>query len=1451
MLPGSFFILLQSNIVQTYLGHKISTYLSEKYHTEISIGQVDVRFFMDVVLKNVYVADNHKNALLKSDKIQLDLDDFSLATNYVSINKLSFDNTYFNLRRYKNEDKTNLQNFVALFGSDTSSSKKHYEYPLKIKIKQLSFENSGFSYVNENRSHNNNETIDFDDISINKLHIDMQDVAIIKDSIAANIKSLTLSDKCGFTLSMFSGYAHVSQRNIIVDNLRIITPNSNLDLDLKFAYQSFDDFDDFVNQIEMTSTIRKTALNFLDIAHFAKELSGMNDKILFSSDVKGKVNNLKIKNFKMRYGNNTVLDADIAMNGLPNIEETYSNIKIRNLSTSVRDINSIIIPLPERRTMTLTLPDILKRLGNVNVKGIFTGFYSNFVAKAAIKTDVGNASSDIIVGNSDKILTYNGKIKTENFNLGLFTSASDLLGKVSIDAQIIGSGFTYKTASFKVNGKMDLFEFKKYNYTNIELNGGLDKMVYTGLIDILDNNLKMHFDGLLNLNDSLAASNFTAKIAYANLKNLKLLPKDSISEFSGELKTDFKGSNIDNLEGNIFVDKAHFTQNKKVFTLNSLMLETHINNTGYRTFDLKSDYVDAIFKGYFVFKELPTSFKRFVLTYLPSFNFKIDSTAPYNPRQEFEFVIKLYNATPVVRYFIPDAKISGNTTIRGNFNSINNTTLIDAISSDMTFYGKKLANCKIDIKGTPETINLTLHADSLKLSDSTWLPDFNFATHELNDSLLTSIRWNNSKTNNHSSADINLFTYFYPNAQSIIDFKKSTLTIDDSVWLFNTQGNVRFDSTGIAFNKIGLYRNAQNISINGNISKNPLAVFSVKFENFDVSNFDGIMNAQDFDLDGIITGSLFISDMYGKTNYYSDVKIKDFGFNGDKIGDAIILSKWDSKNKGIKINADVDYVVNSEIVKPLFVTGYYYPSNEAQNFDLDISATNLHLKTLSRYISSFGTINGGTATGKIKLTGTNANPQLLGNMKVSGAFLHINYLNTTYSFDYDSVKITNSEFSFKNIKVNDPPYSNSAVVNGKITHTNFKNLGIDIYVVPKKTFCLNTNPSLNEMFYGKAFATGNMHIYGTPLQLKMDIIAKTEKGTQLSIPIGGTASLATNEYITFVNNSMKMTEEDQKGKQLSGVDVDMLMNVTDDAEIQIMFDPKAGDRIKGKGNGNLRMTVNPDGHLGLFGDYVISSGDYLFTFQNIINKRFIIDEGGTIKWNGDPYNADLDITARYKLKANLGSLGVSIGDSNRTVSVECIIKIKDILSSPNYTFEVDFPALTDFEKGPYVSAINQNINNNFLSLLVINSFVNSGSGVAQSGLSNATFLGKSASEVLSNQLSNWLSQISKSIDIGVNYRPGDNISQEEVEVALSTQLFNERVNIESNLGVNTGYSSNKNSNQIIGDVNIEVKITKALKFRVFNRTNQYDVLQFVAPYTQGLGITYRKEFAPRKKKTKE
>ena len=231
---------------------------------------------------------------------------------------------------------------------------------------------------------------------------------------------------------------------------------------------------------------------------------------------------------------------------------------------------------------------------------------------------------------------------------------------------------------------------------------------------------------------------------------------------------------------------------------------------------------------------------------------------------------------------------------------------------------------------------------------------------------------------------------------------------------------------------------------------------------------------------------------------------------------------------------------------------------------------------------------------------------------------------------------------------------------------------------------MNTNASLNEVFYGRAFASGDAHIYGTPANINMDIIAKTEKGTQLFIPIGGTSSLSSNDYITFTSKSQDSTAIDAKGTEIKGINMDLLVNATDDAEVQIMFDPRTGDRIRGKGNGNIRILLNPDYDFSLYGDYVITSGDYLFTFQNIINKRFIIDQGGTIKWNGDPYDAILNITARYKLKANLGNLGVLSSDSNRNMPVECIININNVLSNPEFDFEIDFPTMTDFEKGPYL-----------------------------------------------------------------------------------------------------------------------------------------------------------------------
>ena len=1443
VLPAGIFTLVQSNLVQTYIAKKLSGYLSGQLKTEVRIDRVEVRFFMNVMLKGVYIEDQHKNVLLRSDKINVKLGDYDFGANFFELKKVVLENTSFNLRKYKGEEKTNLQFIINYF--KTEKKKKEEKYPLKLKITDFRLSNSGFSFIDDNKPHNNNDVMDFDDINISKINIEMEDVCILADSVCGTIKALSAHEKSGFIINSFSAKTIVSKHNIIVNKLLAKTPNSDLDLDLAFVYQDFKSFKEFVTKVKIISEVRPTKLNLIDIAHYVKQMHGMNNLIYFSSGVKGTVSNLKLKKFMMKYGSDTYFDADISMNGLPKIKETYINLKIRDLTSSVNDLNNIVIPAPNRSVRHLKLPQMLQRLGNFHVNGTFTGFYSSFVSFATLNSDLGSISTDIIVKNTNKIISYDGNVATENFYLGELLNSSGLLGKVSLNAKINGTGLTANDAVFTLIGNIQQLEFKNYSYSGITVNGGFDKKIFNGLINIQDQNLEMKFDGVINFNDTLPDYDFKADVKYADLKKLNLLPKDTVAEMQGRLTIDMQGNNIDNLRGTISVVNAAFRQNKKFIDLESLQLYTEISRTGYRTFNLKSDYVDADINGYFVFSELGNSFKRFILNYIPNFYFALDTNNKTIARQEFDFDIRLYNATPVLDYFVTGLGTAGNTMVKGSFNSITNTSKVDAVSSRLSYNRYNLQSWKLNFNASNGLIDLALNADSLQLSDSSHLVNFGLISRVENDSINSKLFWDNKKKENRNAANLNFYNYFLNNSESVMGFKPSELVIDDGQWTLNDKGTIVFDTNMITFNNLMVYRGLQGLQIQGVISKNPSDTLAVIFNSFDISNIDELTNAKKFDLDGIVTGKVSISDLYVSPNYYANLKIKDFGINSDKLGDALIISKWDDEKKGVQINAEIYYVGNIGRSTPVIAKGYYYPGDKPQNFDIDIFVENLRLKALNRYVASFGTIVNGTATGRLYLRGKKK-PELTGLLKVIRGALKINYLNTIYAFSFDSVKITKNAFTFNNIIAIDQPdkdktYPDTVLVSGKVTHEYFKKLGFDIYVDSKKALCLNTNSTLNQYFYGKAYATGNAHIYGDQKKVNIDVAATTEKGTQLFVPVGGTTALQASDYITFVQEAQDTLAIGDVGKEIHGLSLDMSYNVTEDAEIQLLFDPRVGDRIRGVGNGNIRITY-ADNEMNMFGNYVLTSGDYLFTFQNIINKRFIIDPGSTVKWNGDPYDAEMDIRARYKIRANLAGLGIDT--NSRYVPVECIINITNVLSNPQFTFEVDLPSLLEYEKDTYLAAINQNINNNFISLLIINSFVNPNTGIGQATTAGASLLGKSASEVLSNQLSNWLSQISKNVNIGVNYRPGDNISEEEVAVALSTQLFNDRLSVSSNLGVATGQNTGnaKNSNQIVGDVDLELKISKALKLKVYNHTNQYDILQYTSPYTQGLGIIYRKEF---------
>jgi hypothetical protein len=203
-------------------------------------------------------------------------------------------------------------------------------------------------------------------------------------------------------------------------------------------------------------------------------------------------------------------------------------------------------------------------------------------------------------------------------------------------------------------------------------------------------------------------------------------------------------------------------------------------------------------------------------------------------------------------------------------------------------------------------------------------------------------------------------------------------------------------------------------------------------------------------------------------------------------------------------------------------------------------------------------------------------------------------------------------------------------------------------------------------------------------------------------------------------------------------------------------------------------------------------------------------------------------------------------ESTGRIPVECKINLSHKLLNPNLKFDILFPSADERTKDELQQFIStqDDINRQMLALLLIGQFYTPeyirGRSETQSNTGN--LVGATTSEMLSNQLSNWLSQISKSFDVGFNYKPGDQVNTNQMELALSTQIFNDRVTINGNVGNNSNLQTTNNS-AVLGEIEVFVKLIKSgrLQLKAYNRANT-DMTYDTAPYKQGIGFSYRESF---------
>jgi hypothetical protein len=1310
----------------------------------------------------------------------------------------------------------------------------------------MQLDDSRFRYTREGLARADSG-IDYGALDLKNLQLKAEDLRITSDTVGFFIRNLSFHEKCGFVVEKMNCYMSLSNRHMSFDNVYLVTPFSVLSGSvIHLGYTSYRDFSDIINNIEMRINLRSSLADFRDIGYFAPALMGYDEQIKVSGLIGGRISDMRGDRILLSYNDQTYLEGSFNMIGLPDFRQTFMHFNVQNLQTSTSDLRDFNLPGNKK----LRLPDKFDRLGTITYEGKFTGYPDDFVAYGRFNTALGPVSSDLwIKPGAKNELLFKGNIKTLGFRAGELTESDLQIGSVSLS--LAGEGTIKDKGLIAVmSGNVDSLEVYGYNYKNIRLSGELTDKLFDGSFNISDPNIAMVFNGKVDFTSKLPEFAFTADVARIRPYYLNIYKKDPGYFASFLLKTNFTGDNIDDLNGNIQLVNSYFEHPGEQIQVYDFSLEA-LSTADSNRIVIRSDIADADIKGKYQFSTIASSFKNFGAYYLPSLFGDNLPEKNGEDRNDFQYDIHLKQISSVLGFFIPELHVANNTFISGAYHPQASAFDITASSPLFGFRDNTWKDLAIKSSADSSGIDINVGSSVVTSSSNLELENLSMVSSTGNDSVRLNIGWN-SRTGPKYQGVLNLEAALSENRITDnpslrLRLLPSRVVFNDTTWNIS-ESFVSLDSSSVLIDSFSISNQLQSFLVYGGVSSDPAENLNFEFNNLDLATLDIFSDKLKMEFDGTLTGKANLRNVYNNPLLLADLSTKNVYVNGEELGSGEIRAIWNNKDAKIHLLASTSRG-NAEVLR---VEGDYYPGNKA--LDFDIRFDNLKLNTIYPLASDLISDIRGLGSGKLKLTGTAGEPDMNGEINLVKASFMVNYLKTRYTVS-NKVNISHNNFVFRNFEIFDTN-GNKAVGDGAITSRFFRSFNLDLRLQTSNFSFLNTTEKDNELFYGTIFAGGIIRFTGPPDNLVMDITAKSGRNSVFNIPLFGAEEIYEYNFIQFTGTQNPDTEYERTRYEvnLRGLTMNFNLEVTPDAEVQLIFDPKIGDIIKGRGRGNLKLNISTLGKFEIFGDIIIERGDYLFTLQNLINKKLEVIPGGRISWNGDPEDANIDLQAVYSVRTSVYALDPTRESLKKRIPVECVVHLSGKLMNPGIKPSITLPT-ADQETRNIVSnsiSTDEDMMKQFLSLLIINNFLSdqllTGSSSGSGGRGSAALTGGAVatSELISNQLSQWLSQISKDFDLGFNYRPGDEITNDEVEVAFSTQILNDRVTINTNLGVGGNQvtqTQNQNTNNIVGDFDIDFQLTENGKvhLKAFNRSNDNLLFQ-TSPYTQGVGAFYREEF---------
>lgn len=1420
-------ILLHIPSIQTYIGGCVADALCDKFGTKVKVGRVDLGFINRLILDDSYMQDKNGEQMLRVSRISVKINLLALANGQIEITSAQFFGLHANLYKATPEAKPNFQFVVDALASKDSTKQKT---PLDLQINSLIIRNGEISYRVLSRPSRPGK-FSADDINARNISAHIIINRITDDSLNVKVKRIAFDERCGFKLKSLSLSAIACRTKTKIENFKLELPATLIQIpSLQASYRMKN------GQIEMPTlqfdgSIKAPYISPSDLAVFVPTLTRLNMPPALDIQFNGTGSSLTVKKIIINTTDGSLqLVANGGVKNYPANPSWYANID--QLKAGQQAISNIYAVATGKN-----VPNIIERLGNVQITGYVGGDKKNIAYEGKLHTSPGNLTL-AFDKRGDKITAH---METVRFNIGSLVN-DNKLGHISANLNVHGSS----KDNFAAQGRIYDFDYNGYKYRSLNLNATYRNKRLEGKANIDDPNVQLTAIGTFVNNGAKPNLQLKANIAHFEPNTLRLTDKWQQTAFAANIACDIKGSDINNADGSIELHDFAMRGPETEYNINNVSVKTGYNN-GNHFLDVDSDFGTIDINGHFSYNTIVRSVLNMVAAKLPTI-----PGLTHKPQREFnDFTLNAsLNSTEWMNRLLGiPLEIHRPLNISGEIDDKNEKINLWCDVPSFTFNGNRFSDAFVNVESPSDTLKADIRIK--KLADRGKYMALHLNAGASDNHLNTSLSFSNNERHPLKGI-INSSTVFAKDEEGVstayIDVLPSRATIGDTTWHV-APSSIIYSKNKLQVNSFSVSHDNQMLAINGTATKSENDSLLVTLNDIDVSYVLNLVNFHSVDFLGMASGEARIAGAFSEKPLLSaDVIVKDFKFETGRMGTLYANVGYNHEEGNIEINA----VAKDEDNRWTDINGYVSPKHNY--IDLAIDAHRTRAEFMESFCGSFMDNVNADINGNVNVVGPLNNINLVGKAVVDGS-VRLSALNTTYWMRGDSVTFVPDEIKFKGDTLYDRN-GNIGIMTGSIYHKHLTNLSYALKVKAKNLLAYDTHSFGDNTFYGTAYVTGDCDIKGKSGEVVIDIDAVPEKNSILVYNAADQSSIGSTDFITWKDNNVEETdstdtEHNNKVDISTNIRLNFLINCNPNATLKLIMDEKTGDYITLNGDGVLRASYFNKGSFDIYGNYIVDHGVYKLTIQNIIKKDFTFQKGGSISFGGDPYNAALNLKALYVLNSvSLADLNIGRSFSNNNVRVNCLMNITGNPNSPKVDFDLDMPNMSNDIKQMVYSLLNaeEEKNQQVLYLLAVGRFMaqnnnNNATGetpqYSQTSLAMQSFLSGTISQQLNSVLSNVIN--SSNWNFGANISTGtEGFNNAEYEGMLSGSLLNNRLLFNGQFG----YRDNANATtSFIGDFDLKYLLfpNGNLAINVYNKTNdRYFTRNSLN--TQGLGVIMKKDF---------